>query len=794
MYARCSELRKAKEIFDSFKSRDPFTWTALIAAFVQNGDHDDALDLFDRMWHEGIYPNEVTFTCALKACGSIKAMDKGQQIHDELTQNGMLKTNVKLGNALVGMYAKCGALERSAQVLKGLPVRDVVSWTTLIAGYADNGEATRALHTFEEMRCEGFLPNEVTYSCLLKACGSMGALDKGKAIHDEIAKQGFLKDNPLLGNALLDMYGRCGALDKARALINELSAQTTITWNIMIARHADHDENEQALNCYEEMQFRGISPNTTTFASILKVCASIKAIVKGEEIHDKINKQGILIGSEVLCIALVDMYIKCDALQKAQSILEDLPVQNVISWNALITKYAHQGRSDQAFNCFQLMRKNRVSPDPLTYASILKVIGSMKVISMGENIHQEISKQGLLRNDVVLGTALVDMYAKCDAISRAHNMLEELPFRDVFCWTALITGYVEHGEGEKALKCFELMKVEGVVPNDVTFICTLKACSSIRSLVMGEEIRDEIDKQGLLSTNIMLGNALINMYAKCGALTKAREVLGQLPNRNSVSWNTIIAGYVENDDCQQALKCFRQMRQEGFSRDAITFASILKGCSSIGAADKGEKIHDEIIRDGQLADDIMVGTALLDMYIKCGNHSKALSVFEGLPVHDVVSWTALIAGFIHQGETVQSLQCFEQMQREGFLPNAATFSCLLNACGRLGLLEDAEMCFSNMNTIYATKPSIEHYSCMINAFGHEGHFDKAVEIMKGMPSFGIGLWPVLIAACKKWGVVDIGRWAFEQAARESQSDVSIYMLGAKEHMHEECRHKALLVE
>ncbi|KAI5056070.1 hypothetical protein GOP47_0029591 [Adiantum capillus-veneris] len=765
MYAQCSALGKARDLFDMHSSRDPFTWTALIAGFVKNGQDQDALLFYDRMQHEGLPPNAVTFNCALKACGNVKAIDKGEEIHDAIAQQGLLKTNIKLGNALVGMYAKCGFLAKARQVLKELRVRDVITWTLLIAGYVEHGDGAQAFSCFEEMRSEGFLPSQVTYGCLLRACGSLRALDEGKVIHEEIAKQGWLKTNSVLGNALVDMYAKCGALAKARSVLNELPVRNVVSWNTLIAGHAEHGEDEQAIKCYEEMQREGLSPNAVTFASILKVCGNLKSIGRGEEIHEKIAKQGLVKDNIVLGNALVDFYIKCGALPKAGKVLEELPTSSVISWNALITRYAHQVEGEQALNCFEQMRKKGISPDAVTYAGILKAIGSIKALEKGESVHDEIGKQGLLKSDIVLGTALVDMYAKCGVLTKAHQVLEKLPIRDVISWTALIAGYSEHGEGEQALTCFEEMQREGFSPNAVTFICSLKACGSIRALAKGEEIHNEIFKRRLLLSNVMLGNALLDMYARCNALTKARKVLEELPIRNAVSWNTVIARCVELGEDEQALKCFEQMQREGFSPDAVTVACILKGCSSMGAADKGEKIHDEIVRQGVLGNDIMVGTALLDMYAKCGAAHKARRVLENLPVRDVVSWTALIAGLIHQGEGAQAMECFERMQHEGVSPNGATFSCLLSACSRQGLVEDAMMCFRDMDSRYGTKPDMQHYSCMVHVFGRAGHLDKAVEVIERMPSFNNDVWAALIVACRKWGDVNIGRWAFEQSTQ-----------------------------
>lgn len=218
----------------------------------------------------------------------------------------------------------------------------------------------------------------------------------------------------------------------------------------------------------------------------------------------------------------------------------------------------------------------------------------------------------------------------------------------------------------------------------------MKACSRLERLDKGEHIHDEISKQGLLGSDIILGTALVDMYAKCGALAKAWQVLEELPTKNAISWNALLSGSVYHGEGEQALNCFKQMQRDGLYPDVVTFICILKSCSSIGEADKREKIHYEMAKQGLLGNDIVLGTALVNMYAKCGALTKARRVLEELPAQNVIPWNALIAGSVQQGEGEQVLTSFEQLERKGLSPDLATFSCMLSACSRLGLVESAQ--------------------------------------------------------------------------------------------------------
>ncbi|KAH7442556.1 hypothetical protein KP509_03G094200 [Ceratopteris richardii] len=228
------------------------------------------------------------------------------------------------------------------------------------------------------------------------------------------------------------------------------------------------------------------------------------------------------------------MYAKCAALTKAQQILEEIPVRSAISWSALIGGYAHHGKGVEALNCL-------------------------------DHIECE---------DDALGNVLVDMYAKCGAFLTAQEVLEDRPLRDVVSWSALISGYAQQGQGHLALKCFGQMCAEGLPPNVVTFLCLLKACASIRKLDEGEHIQDENLNQGLLKDNRLLGTALVDMYAKWGALIKAQQVVAKLHVRKVVCWNALIAAFVKHGHNEEALEGLPKMQSGNIDPDNTTIVLV----------------------------------------------------------------------------------------------------------------------------------------------------------------------------------------------------------------------------
>ncbi|KAH7446570.1 hypothetical protein KP509_01G062600 [Ceratopteris richardii] len=408
------------------------------------------------------------------------------------------------------------------------------------------------------------------------------------------------------------------------------------------------------------------------------------------------------------------------------------------------------------------MKQTDFFPDAVTYTCVLKACGNMGDLRRGETIHEDIATQGLLLQNIELGNALVSMYAKCGAFMKARQVLEHLPFRNTVSWSALIAGYVQQGEDENALNCFNQMLREGHASNSVTLMCILKACSNLRAVDRGEQIHLQLVKAGLPREDIMLATALVDMYAKSGAIAKAWQVLDEAPMWDTASWNALISGSLEQGEAEKALEFFKQMDKKGLHPTAVTFICALKACGIMGALDEGKRIHDRIEKEGLLQTDIILGNALVDMYVKLGAVSAAHKVLKGLRVRDTISWNSFIAG-LDMSHATYLLCCLEEMEADGFSPNAATLSCVLSSCCRSGLVDDAQLYFLTMTTKYCVKPDFEHFTCIIDLLGRAGHLDKAAELLKIIGITDVKVWSTLLSACQRWGNVNVGRWVFEEA-------------------------------
>ncbi|XP_057858097.2 pentatricopeptide repeat-containing protein At2g13600-like isoform X2 [Cryptomeria japonica] len=695
VYVKCGSLVDARKVFDQMKERDRVSWNTIIAAYRSHGYPEEAVTLFHHMQEIGFQPDQFTFASVLPACAKMGALEQGMHIHQSIKDGGIL-SNVMVATALVDMYAKCGSIDKARELFDRIPQRNVISWNAMIAGYAHNGFAEKAVETFNQMQLTGLKPDSSTFVSILTACAKMEALEQGMHIHQSIKDKGILSD-VVVATALVDMYAKCGSIEKARELFDKIPQRNVISWNAMIAGYAQNGFVEKALETFHQMQLAGVKPNSTTYASIFPACAKMGDLELG---------------------------------------------------------YAQNGFLAKSLETFKRMQLAGVKPDSTTFVSILPACAKMGALDHGMGIHESIMEWGF-SSDIVVGNALVDMYAKCGSIEKARELFERMPQRDVASWNAMIAGYAQNGFVEKALETFNQMQLARVKPNSTTFASVLPACAKMGALEQGMEIHQSVTDRGILSDGIV-ATALVDMYAKCGIIDKARELFDRMSQRDVISWNAMIAGYAQNGLVEKALETFKQMQLAAIKPNSATFASILPACAKMGALEQGMYIHQSIMEGGYLLD-IIVGNALVDMYAKCGSIHKARELFDTMPQRDVISWNAMIGGYAQNGFCKDALKIFELMKHSGIYPDIVSFACVLCACSHAGLVDEGCTYFNQMSHSYSITPTVDHYVCMVDLLARAGYLEDTLNFIIKMPVKPVTLvWLCFLGACRSHMNIGLG--------------------------------------
>ncbi|XP_057832473.2 pentatricopeptide repeat-containing protein At3g13880 [Cryptomeria japonica] len=740
--------------------------------------------LWSAMDQQGCSTDSKTYACLLQDCVKKRALAEGKRIHAHMIQTGY-KLGMFVCNDLLNMYAKCGCLKDACYLFDRMPEADTVSWNALISGYAHHGSNQQVLKLFRKMQKAGMKPDSFTFTSILSSCAYLGDLDKGQQLHTHVIKFGF-ESQIFVENALVDMYAKCGKIESAHQLFLEIPNKDDVSWNVLITGYAQFGLGEEALNLFCQMRRMGFKMGYFTFGSVLKACGSVMLLGQGKQVHACIVKTGYESNSHVRS-AIVDMYCKCGRMEDAQQLFDEVPEQEEVSWNALISGYAQNGYSEETLKLFYQMQWAGPKACHFTFGSVLKACGNLAVQKQGKQIHTCIIKAGF-ESDILVGSAILDMYAKCGSVEDARAMFYKMPDRNLVTWNTIIAGLCQTVGNEEspkynleALKLFYEMLWADMKPNHFTLSSTLIACSNLTAIEHGRQLHVYTIKNNF-EVEEFVGTSLVGMYAKCGAIDDAYKCFEKLLKCDIVSWNAMVAGYAQNGHSEQALKLFQQALREGIKSDEITFNIILSVSANIAALEQGKQVHTYTIKTG-FEPRVVVGNALVGMYAKCGSIDDACKMFEIMPLRDACSWTALILGYARHGYGREALQIFEQMQQNGMKPNEITFLGVLSACSHAGLVNEGCYYFDSMSRDHDISPRADHCACVVDLLGRAGRLNEAELFIKKMKLKSDAVaWRALLSACKIHGNVVIGKRAAEHILELEPNDASAYVLLSKIHL------------
>lgn len=773
MYASQGCLHEAYQVFRKLPTPNVVVWASMMSAHSDYGQPQFAIKLYDEMRRLGTKPNEFLFVTATKACARAFDLDAGMAVHADVIDTGFMG-NMVVGNALVDMYAKCGSLANARKVFDKLPSRDLVTWNTIMAAYSQQGLGQEAIDLFESLQQAGLTPDRVTFGSVVKSCGSIGAIQKGRQVHAKICELGLDK-HVSIANTLVTMYSESGLIDDARLVFDRLATRDVVTWNAMLAGYTQSGNSRKALDLYASMQEEGVTPDNVTFVSILKACSIGGAIEEGKQIHDKILRKGIEVDNFV-GNSLLDMYAKCGCVDDARKVFDKMPLRDVVTWSSMILAYVKRDRGHEAVELYERMEQAGIIPaNDITYLGILGACASVGALQHGKRIHALVLERSVDIN-VLVGSALVDMYVKCGSPEEARHVFDCMPKKNVVTWNALISGYAKGGLGLKALDIYASMRDHLVTPVHATFVSVLNACGSVGALREGKLVHSELVKAGH-ETDTIIGNALVDMYSKCGSMKDARRVFDRMPTRDGVTWSTIITGYARNGGGEEAIKLYVEMQLYGISPpNEVAFAGLLKSCASTGSMEEGKKVHSQILERGFEANPIVRNT-MVDMYGKFGSLDEAQRLFDTSSKRDVIMWNSLIHSYGQHNRLEKALQCFEEMERQGVRPNATSFTCILGACSHAGLVDVGKQYFRKMISDYGMVPKLEHFTCMVDLLGRSGLLAEAEEMLENMPfSHDTVGWTSLLSACKAHGDIQLGSRCFDRLIRMDPQQASAYVL------------------
>ncbi|KAK7284843.1 hypothetical protein RJT34_19596 [Clitoria ternatea] len=463
---------------------------------------------------------------------------------------------------------------------------------------------------------------------------------------------------------------------------------------------------------------------------------------------------------------VTDLHYPCNFLKQFDWSFTSFPC------NLFISGYASSQLPRFAILIYRWTFRNGFVPDVYTIPAVLKSCAKFCGIAEVRQFHSVTSKTGLLC-DIYVQNSLVHVYSICGDTVGAGKVFDDMLVRDVVSWTGLISGYVKAGLFDDAIALFLKMDVER---NVATFVSVLGACGKLGCLNFGKGIHGLVLKS-LYGKESVVCNAVLDMYMKCASVTDARQMFDEMPEKDMISWTSMISGLVQCQCPKESLDLFCQIQGSGFEPDGIILTSVLSACANLGLLDYGRWVHEYIDRSS-IKWDVQIGTALVDMYAKCGCTEMAQHIFDGMPTRNIRTWNAYIGGLAINGYGQEALKQFEALIESGTRPNEVTFLAVFTACCHSGLVDEGRRYFNEMTSpCYNVSPLLEHYGCMVDLFCRAGLVVEAMELIKTMPMPpDVQILGALLSACNTYGNVGFSKEMLKTLQNFEYQDSGIYVL------------------
>ncbi|KAB5569866.1 hypothetical protein DKX38_003659 [Salix brachista] len=380
---------------------------------------------------------------------------------------------------------------------------------------------------------------------------------------------------------------------------------------------------------------------------------------------------------------------------------------NVFVYNAMIKGLVQSYQPVQALELYVQMLRANVSPSSYTFPSLIKACGLVSQLRFAEAVHGQVWRNGF-DSHLFVQTSLVDFYSSMGRIEESIRVFDEMPERDVFAWTTMVSSLVRVGDMSTAGRLFDMMP----------------------------------------DRNLAAWNTLIDGYARLREVDVAELLFNQMPARDIISWTTMINCYSQNKRYREALGVFNEMAKHGIDPDEVTMATVISACAHLGALDLGKEIHYYVMQHGFNLD-VYIGSALIDMYSKCGSLERSLLMFFKLREKNLFCWNSVIEGLAVHGYAEEALAMFDKMEREKIKPNGVTFVSVLSACSHAGLIEEGRKRFASMTRDHSIPAEVEHYGCMVDLLSKSGLLEEALQLIRTMKlEPNAVIWGALLSGCK----------------------------------------------
>lgn len=609
----------------------------------------------------------------------------------------------------------------------------------------------------------GFDPVIYRHNLHLNSLITSGRLARAREVFDQMPERDIISLNRMLTG-----YSKYGGIAAAEDLFRAATHRNVYTWTIMMGMLAADGRGFDAVSLFRDMLREGEAPDRVAVSTVLNVSGCDVA-----SLHPVVTKLGFD-ASVVVCNTLLDAYCKQGLIAAGWRVFLEMPERDTVTYNAMMMGCSKEGLHSEALELFAAMRRAGIGASQFTFSSMLTVATGMVDLHLGRQIHSLVVRATSPHN-VFVSNSLLDFYSKCDCLGDLKQLFLEMPERNNVSYNVMISAYAWNRSTGMVFQLFREMQTIGFDRRTLPYASLLSVAGSLPDIEIGKQIHAQLVLLGLASEDFV-GNALIDMYSKCGMLDAAKTNFANRSDKTAVSWTAMITGCVQNGQHEEALELFCDMRRVGLRPDRATCSSIMKASSSLAMIGLGRQLHSYFTKSGHMSS-VFSGSALLDMYAKCGCLDEALRTFDEMPEKNSITWNAVISAYAHYGEAKNAIKMFESMLHCGLYPDSVTFLSVLAACSHNGLAEECMKYFDLMKYHYSMSPWKEHYSCVIDTLGRAGYFDKVQKVLDEMPFEDDPIiWSSILHSCRIHGNQDLAAMAAEKLFSMAPTDATPYVI------------------
>ncbi|KAJ9707830.1 hypothetical protein PVL29_000075 [Vitis rotundifolia] len=597
----------------------------------------------------------------------------------------------------------------------------------------------------------------ILYMPLFRRCATSTTLTQ---LHAHLFITG-LHRHPPASTKLIESYAQMGIFESSKRVFDTFPKPDSFMWGVLIKCYVWGGFFEEAVSLYHEMVYQDQTQiSNFVFPSVLKACSGFGDLGVGGKVHGRVIKCGFE-SDAVVETSLLCMYGEMGCLDDACKVFDTMPIRDVVAWSSIVLNFVQNGQASEGLDmfsqmiseanvpcwmtapwtpmiscynqsgCFQealkvfaKMQEFKMEPNQVTMVRVLCACARLGRVKEGKSVHGFVIRRAMDPELDFLGPALMDLYADTGNLRDCHKVFETIEEKTILSWNILISISTRNGQPEEALLLF---------------------------------------------------NALIDMYAKCGFVHSANKIFEKIKEKSLVTWNSMICGFSQNGYSVEAITLFDQMYMNCVKMDRLTFLSVIQACSHLGYLEKGKWVHHKLITYG-LRKDSYLDTALTDMYSKCGELQMAHGVFDCMSERSIVSWSVMIAGYGMHGQINATISLFNQMLGSGIKPNDITFMHILSACSHAGAVEEGKLYFNSMSE-FGVDPKHDHFACMVDLLSRAGDLNGAYQIITSLPfPANSSIWGALLNGCRIHKRMDIIKSIEKNLLDVDTADTGYYTL------------------